>query len=120
MLQAGELNKLKVNCESEPNTKEHAGPVPAGRNLTLLDPEICDIPTTPADDIDCLSSITMRAPIPPLVLSTTLYVKIENFRIYYNMIVIYFTVQLMQYSHILPVPPTISQIREHAKKLQNY
>ena len=35
--------------------------------------EACDIPTTPADDIDCLNSITMRAPLPPLAMSTTLY-----------------------------------------------
>ena len=106
MLQAGELNKLKV-------TIEQTAPVPAEENLTLLDPETCDIQSTPVDDIDCLSFITMRAPIPRLAISTTLYdlwsgktyteCQIENFRIYCNMIVIYSTVQLMQFSHILPV-----------------
>ena len=73
MLQAEKLNKLKVNCASEPGTTEHAAPAPAETNLTLLDPGSCDIPSTPADDIDRLSSISMHAPIPPLVLSTTLY-----------------------------------------------
>ena len=73
MLQAGELNKLKVNCEIDPSTIEHVAPAPAGRNLTLLDPDICDIPATPADDIDCLYSITMRDPIPRSAVSTTLY-----------------------------------------------
>ena len=73
LLQTEALTNLKVNCKSDPSDKEQTASATADRHLTLLDPEACDAPTTPATDIDCLNSITMRSPLPSSNLSTIFY-----------------------------------------------